>query len=104
MILENHIEMAIPSINILAMNTEKNTFSVPVYFKSASDAPYGSFGSVIFKIENNKITITDEIKDTCADGYFGRCRSVIINDYVYNIDINDNATDNQRLKVFSYRY
>lgn len=86
--------------NSIAADKGKNIYALPAYF---SDNSRRYYGVITFKIDNNRIVITNEFKNNDDDlMYQGKC--VIVDDYVYSIDINDNAPDNEKLKIFSYKY
>lgn len=84
----------------LAMDKEKNIYALSAYFADDSRRYYGV---ITFKIDNNRIVITNEFKNNDDDlMYQGKC--MIIDDCVYSIDINVDAPDEEKLKVFVYKY
>ena len=84
----------------LTSDKEKNIYALSAYFADNSRRYYGV---ITFKIDNNQIVITNEFKNNDDDlMYQGKC--VIIDDCVYSFDINENASDNEKLKIFSYQY
>ncbi len=98
LILENAYIMT--NIGTLAINETENVFAVPAYF---TDETRRYYGIITFEIQNNQIIITNEFKNNDDElMYQGLC--VFIGDYIYSFDINDNAIDNQKLKVFAYKY
>lgn len=86
--------------DFIEINKEKNIYAVPAYF---ADENGRSYGVITFEIKNNKINITNRFKNDDENlMYQGKC--IIIGDYLYSFDINDDAPDNEKLKVFSYKY
>lgn len=84
----------------LTSDKEKNIYALSAYFSDNSKRYYGV---ITFKVDNNHIVITNEFKNNNDNlMYQGKC--IIIDDYVYSFDINDNASDNEKLKIFSYKY
>jgi hypothetical protein len=84
----------------LTVNTDNNIFALPAYF---SDDTMRYYGVITFEVQNNQIVITNEFKNDDDNlMYQGKC--IIIENYIYSFDINDNASDNEKLKVFSYKY
>ena len=84
--------------NSLSMNEEKEIFALPAYFTDSTR----KYGVITFEIKNNRIVITNELKNDDDNlMYQGKC--IIIGDYVYSFDINDYEPDSEKLKVFSYK-
>lgn len=84
----------------LAINKEKGYFAMPCYTATKTERKYGV---VTFEIKNDKIVLTNKfINNDDNLMYDGRC--VIIGDYIYSFDINDNMPRDKKLSVFSYKY
>lgn len=93
-------EHILTNADCVEINVEKNIYAVPAYFADESGR---SYGVITFEIKNNKINITNRFKnDDESLMYQGKC--IIIGDYLYSFDINDNAPDNEKIKAFSYKY
>lgn len=93
-------EHVLTSFGSLAVNQDKNTFALPTYF---DDGTRRYYGVITFEIKNEKIVVKDKfINDDDNLMYQGMC--VFVGDYIYSFDINDNAKDNEKLTVFSYKY
>ena len=94
---KTHISATLGS---LAISKEKNIYAVPAYF---TDETKRCYSVVTFEIKNNQIVITNEFINNDTDlMYQGNC--IIIGDYLYSFNIDDTSPDNQKLKVFSYKY
>lgn len=96
--LEN--EYILANADYIEINKEKNIYAIPAYF---ADENGRSYGVITFEIKNNKINITNRFKNDDENlMYQGKC--IIIGDYLYSFDINDDAPDNEKVKAFSYKY
>ncbi len=93
-------EHILTNADCVEINIEKNIYAVPAYF---ADELGRSYGVITFEIKNNKFNVTNRFKNDDENlMYQGKC--IIIGDYLYSFDINDNAPDNEKVKAFSYKY
>lgn len=84
----------------LAVNEENNTFAIPAYFPNETSRIYGV---LTFAIENNKIVIKDKfLNEDESAMYQGMC--VFGGKYLYSFNINDDAQDSEKVKIFAYKY
>lgn len=88
----------ITNSGFLAENNEKNIYAVPAYF---ADETMRHYGVVTFEIKDSKIVIKNKFINNDSDlMYQGMC--IFIDDYIYSFNINDNAPDNSKVKIFAY--
>lgn len=106
-IFEN--EGVFANTNLPRFDESTNTITLPANYYDEGIEDYHYQGAVVLEIDNNKIEIKDRIKDSTHiinidyENYY-YCSQIIYNDCIYSIYINDNAPDNEKLKVFSYKY
>lgn len=95
------------NINLPRFNEGENTITFPAsYYDEGMDNDYYQ-GAVVLEIDNNKIVIKNRIKDSkCILNSdfekYNDCPQIIFNDCVYNIYINDNASDD-RFCIYLYK-
>lgn len=84
----------------LVVNKEKGYFAMPCYVATETERKYGV---ATFEIKDDKIVLTNMFINKDKNlMYQGRC--VVIGDYIYSFDINDNMPRDKKLSVFSYKY
>lgn len=97
------------NINLPHFNESTNTITLPASYYDEGIDNYYCQGAVVLEIANNRIEIKDKIKDSTHiinidyENYY-YCPQIIYDDCIYSIYINNNAPDNEKLKVFSYKY
>lgn len=97
------------NVKLPRFNESTNTITFPTSYYDEGIDNYYYQGAVVLEIDNNKIMIKDRIKDSTRilnsdyKKYYS-CPQIMFNNCVYSIYINDNAPDNQKIKVFSYKY
>lgn len=106
-IFEN--ESVSANIKLPRFNESTNTITFPASYYDEGIDNYHYQGAVVLEIDNNEIAIKDKIKNSVRimnsdyEEYY-YCSQIVFNNCVYSIYVNDNAPDNERLKVFSYKY
>ena len=95
--------------NLPRFDKNTNTITLPANYYDEGIEDYHYQGAVVLEITNNKIEINDRIKDSTHiinidyENYY-YCPQIIYDDCIYSIYINNNAPDNKKLKVFSYKF
>ena len=95
--------------NLPRFDENTNTITLPANYYDEGIEDYHYQGTVVLEITNNKIEINDRIKDSTHiinidyENYY-YCPQIIYDDCIYSIYINNNAPDNKKLKVFSYKF
>ncbi len=98
--MDNVYTQATDDYQSFVFNKEKNHYAMPCYIATEKERQYGV---ITFEIQNDKIVLSNKfINDDEELMYEGRC--VIINDYVYSFDKNDDMPRDKKLSVFSYKY
>ena len=95
--------------NLPRFDKNTNTITLPANYYDEGIEDYHYQGAVVLEITNNKIEINDRIKDSTHiinidyENYY-YCPQIVYDDCIYSIYINNNAPDNKKLKVFSYKF
>ena len=95
--------------NLPRFDKNTNTITLPANYYDEGIEDYHYQGAVVLEITNNKIEINDRIKDSTHiinidyENYY-YCPQIVYDNCIYSIYINNNAPDNKKLKVFSYKF
>lgn len=90
-------DLGIASISNLEFDKEKGIYALSAY---TADAVRRYYGLVVFKIENDKIVIINEIYD--SESSIDHC--VIAEDCIYGISVNTSTPDDEKIIVKMYEY
>ncbi len=98
-----YLDCLVPDVGYLDVNKghlviseDGNLFAVSACYEDVGE------GVVTFKVEDGKLVLVDEyVNENINDMYMGRC--LMIDDYIYSLDISHDEQDDERPQLFVYK-